>query len=167
MSVFIESHIEFDFTHAVSAAAHDERSGGQGNNIWNGVDFCLQDGAEQLWLEVKSWNAAHIDPRNRGGSRRSFLSKMKSKVFTQEMRNKFIGTTAFLAWTNNFTPAPTRYVLLFQPPHALDAALLVTFQNRIKSQVPNPRVWQQPIYVAVLDLDEWNRRYPEYPARLL
>lgn len=147
--------------------AHDERPGGQGNNIWNGVDFCLQDGAEHLWLEVKSWHPAHINPRNRGGSRRSFLSKMKSKAFTQEMRNKFLGTTAFLAWTDQFVPAPTRFILLFHPPRPLDAALLVTFQNRIKAQVPNLRVWQQPIFVAVLDLDEWNRRYSEYPARLL
>ena len=92
---------------------------------------------------------------------------MKSKVFALEMRNKFLGTTAFLAWTNTFTSAPTRFVLLFQPPHPLDAALLVTFQNRIKSQVPNLQVWHEPIFVAVLDLEEWNRRYPDYPARLL
>ena len=95
------------------------------------------------------------------------MTSYKSKAYTQEMRNKFLGTTAFLAWTNNFMPAPTRYILLFQPPRPLDAALLVTFQSRIKSQVPNLRVWHEPISVAVLDLDEWNRRYPDYPARLL
>ena len=167
MSVFVESRIEFDFTRAASAVQHDKPAPGHGNNVWPGVDFCLQDDLEQLWLEVKSWHPAHFAPKDRGGSRRSFLSKMKSKVFTQEVRNKFLGTTAFLAWTNSFAPAPTRFILLFQPPRPLDAALLVTFQNRIKSQVPNLRVWQQPIYVAVLDLAEWNCRYPEYPARLL
>ena len=167
MIVFLEDDVEFDFTRAVSVIAHDERPGGQGNNIWKGVDFCLQDGPDQIWLEVKSWNPAHIAPRSRGGSRRSFLSKMKSRAFTQEVRNKFLCTTAFLAWTGAFTLAPTRFILLFQPPRPLDAALLVTFQSRIKSQVPNLKAWHQPIYVAVLDLDEWNRRYPEYPARLL
>ncbi len=167
MSVFIESRIEFDFTRAAAVAPHDKSAPGHGNNIWPGVDFCLQDGAEQLWLEVKSWHPAHIAARNRGGSRRSFLSKMKSKAFTQEMRNKFLGTTAFLAWTDQFALAPTRFILLFQPPRPLDAALLVTFQSRIKAQVPNLRTWQQPIFIAVLDLGEWNRRYPDYPARLL
>lgn len=167
MSVFVESRIEFDFTRAISAVQHDKPAPGHGNSVWPGVDFCLQDGVEQLWLEVKSWHLAHIAPRSRGGSRRSFPSKIKSKAFTQEMRNKFLGTTAFLAWTNNFTLAPTRYILLFQPPRPLDAALLVTFQSRIKAQVPNLSAWAEPVFVAVLDLDEWNRRYPEYPARLL
>ncbi len=167
MSVFVESRIAFDFTRAAGTVQHDKPAPGHGNSVWPGVDFCLQDGAEQLWLEVKSWHPMHIAPRSRGGSRRSFLSKIKSNVFTQEMRNKFLGTTAFLAWANSFVPAPTRFILLFQPPRPLDAALLVTFQNRIKLQVPNLRVWHQPIFVAVLDLAEWNRRYPDYPARLL
>ena len=97
----------------------------------------------------------------------SFICKMKSKSFTKEMRDKFLGTTAFLTWRGIFPPAPTRFVLLFQPPRPLDSALLVTFQTRIKSQIPNLSLWQEPIYVAVLDLAEWNRRYPQYPARLL
>ena len=167
MSVFVESRIEFDFSQAINAVQHDKPAPGHGNSVWPGVDFCLQDGAEQFWLEVKSWDPAHLAPKDRGGNRRSFLCKLKSKAFMSEMRSKFLGTTAFLAWTNNFTPAPTRFVLLFQPPRPLDAALLVTFQSRIKAQVPNLRAWQQPIFVAVMDLDEWNRRYPEYPARLL
>ena len=167
MSVFIERRIEFDFTHAVSAAPHDARLGGHGNDKWPGVDFCIQDGQEWIWLEVKSWDPTHIVAKERGGSRWSFICKMKSKAFTQEMRNKFLGTTAFLAWRNIFPLAPTRFILLFQPPHALDSALLVTFQSRIKSQVANLKTWQEPIYAAVLDLAEWNRRYSAYPAKLL
>ena len=167
MSVHVESGIEFDFTQAVSVIAHDKRPGGQGNNIWKGVDFCPQDGPEHLWLEVKSWHPTQVAATRRGGTRWSFICKMKSKAFATEILYKFLGTTAFLAWTNNFTLAPTRYILLFQPPHPLDAALLVTFQSRIEKQVSRPKIWYQPIYVAVLDLDEWNRRYPDYPARQL
>lgn len=167
MSVFIESRIEFDFTRAVSAVPHDKPAPGHGNSLWPGVDFCIQEGTDWLWLEVKSWDPAPILPKDRGGSRWSFLCKMRSKEFAKEARGKFLGTTAFLAWSNRLPLAPTRYILLFEPPRPLDAALLVTFQTRLKPQVPDLAVWAAPVFVAVLDLAEWNRRYPDYPARLL
>ena len=167
MSVFIESRIEFDFTQAASVTPHDARPGGHGNSVWPGVDFCIEDYGEWIWLEVKSWDPTHVPAKDRGGMRWSFICKMKSKTFTKEVREKFLGTTAFLAWRDTFPLAPTRFILLFQPPHTLDAALLVTFQSRVKSQIPNLRSWAEPVFVAVLDTIEWNRRYPQYPARLL
>lgn len=167
MSVFVESRIEFDFTNATSATQHDQPVPGHGNSVWPGVDFCVHEGPEWIWLEVKNWNPVHLATKNRGGNRWSFISKLKNKSFTKEIRDKFLGTTAFLAWRDIFPLAPTRFVLLFEPPHTLDAALLVTFQSRIKVQIPNLKTWREPIYVAVLDLAEWNRRYPDYPARLL
>ncbi len=167
MSVFIESRIEFDFTSAAAAVQHDKPAPGHGNSIWPGVDFCVDDGGEWIWLEVKSWDPAHIPAKDRGGMRWSFICKMKSKTFTKEIRDKFLGTTAFLAWRDIFPLAPTRFILLFQPPHTLDSALLVTFQSRVNSQIPSLRLWAEPVSVAVLDTAEWNRRYPQYPARLL
>ncbi len=167
MSVYIESRIEFDFTNAVSVVPHDARVGGHGNSVWPGVDFCIEEPPDWVWLEVKNWDPTHIPPQDRGGNRWSFICKMKSRAFTKEIREKFLGTTSFLAWRSIFPLAPTRFILLFQPPHTLDSALLVTFQSRVKSQVPNLTIWTQPIFVAVLDLTEWNQRYPQYPARLL
>ena len=163
----MRDRIEFDFTRAVSAVRHDGSAPGHSNSVWPGVDFCIEEPPEWIWLEVKSWDPTHIPARDRGGSRWAFICKMKSKLFTKDMREKFLGTTAFLAWRNLLPLAPTRFILLFQPPRALDSALLVTFQSRIKSQVPNLALWQEPVFVAVLDLAEWNRRYPQYPARLL
>ena len=167
MSVFVESRIEFDFTQAASVVPHDGRPAGQGNSVWPGVDFCIEEPPDWIWLEVKNWDPTHFAAKDRGGSRWSFLCKMRSKSFTKDIRDKFLGTTSFLAWRGILPVAPTRFILLFQPPRPLDSALLVTFQSRIKSQVPNLTLWQQPIFVAVLDLVEWNRRYPQYPARLL
>jgi hypothetical protein len=167
VSVFAESSIEFDFTNATVAIAHDKPAPGHGNSVWPGVDFCIGDPPGWIWLEVKSWNPTHIPAKDRGGSRWSFISKLKSKSFTKEIRDKFLGTTAFLTWRGSLPLAPTTFILLFEPPHMLDAALLVTFQSRLKAQIPNLKAWQEPIYVAVVDLAEWNRRYPEYPARLL
>ncbi len=167
MSVFIESRIKLDFSNAVRVVPHDGRAGGQGNSVWPGVDFCIEEGPEWIWLEIKNWDPAHIPAKDRGGSRWSFICKMKSKAYAKEMRNKFLGTTAFLAWKGIFPLAPTRFILLFEPPRPLDSALMVTFQSRVRSQVPDLTFWAQPIFVAVLDLAEWNRRYPQYPARLL
>lgn len=167
MSVFVESRIKFDFTNAAGVVGHDKPAPGHGNSIWPGVDFCIEEASEWIWLEVKSWDPMHIPAKDRGGLRWSFMCKMKSKVYAKEIREKFLGTTAYLTWRDIFPLAPIRYILLFQPPHPLDAALLSTFQTRVGSQIPNLSRWAQPIFVAVLDVDEWNLRYPDYPARLL
>lgn len=167
MSVFIESRIEFDFANAISITEHDKPAPGHGNSVWPGVDFCIEEATDWVWLEVKSWDPTHIAPKDRGGSRWSFICKMRSKPFTKDMRNKFLGTTAFSAWRGIFAPAPTRYVLLLQPPAPLDSALLGALQTRMRSHVPNRTAWAQPVWVAVLDLTGWNLRFSQYPARLL
>lgn len=89
---------------------------------------------------------------------------MRSKEFTAEVRGKFLGTSAYLAWTNQFPSTRVRYILVFEPPQPLDAALLVTQSTALRSQIPNLRKWSQPISVAVLTMAEWNMRFPDYPA---
>jgi hypothetical protein len=167
VSVLTESSIEFDFTQAISVIEHDRPAPGHGNSTWPGVDFCITEQGGWIWLEVKNWDPTYIAPNRRGGSRWSFVSKMRSKSFSRDMRNKFLGTTAFLAWRGLFAPVSMQLVLLFQPPQPLDTALLVTLQTRMSSLVPNLSVWTHPIYVSVLDLTEWNLRYRQYPARLI
>jgi hypothetical protein len=164
VSVVVESHIEFDFTNAISVTKHDKQSG-HGNSNWDGVDFCIEDVDGSLWLEVKSWDFSQIAPHRRGGQQRSFVHKMRSSAYTKELRAKFLGTTAYLAWTNQFQPTPTRFIMVFEPPRSIDAALLVTQNTHLKSQLPNLVKWSQPITAAVLPLSEWNTRFPDYPAR--
>jgi hypothetical protein len=166
VSVWVERQMEFDLTAAVSVTKHDAQ-GGRGNNLWPGVDFRIEQPSEWIWLEVKSWDPTHIQAKDRGGTRWSFICKMRSKVYTKEMRGKFLGTSAFLAWTNALPLATTRYVLLFQPPQPLDSALLGTLMTRLQSQIPNLPIWAAPITVSVLNLEQWNVRFPQYPARLL
>jgi hypothetical protein len=166
VSVYVESNIEFDFSRAVRVTEHDKPTG-HNNNIWPGVDFCIEEPLEWIWLEVKCWAPGHIAPRRRGGSRWSFLCKMRSNVYAQEMRSKFLGTTAFLAWMHAFPLAPTTFVLLFEPPHPMDSALIGSRITRMRQLVVNRAPWVQPIHVAVLTLHDWNARFPHYPARLL
>jgi hypothetical protein len=166
VSVLVESNIEFDFSRATQVIEHDKQAG-DGNSVWPGVDFRIEDPPGWIWLEVKSWDPTHIAPARRGGTRWSFICKMKSKPFAAEMRNKFLGTTAFLAWTNAFPLSDTRYIILFVPPKPLDKALLGTHNQLLRGHFPKTAPWAQPIRVSVLTIAEWNLRFPQYPAHLL
>ena len=174
MSLYVESGIEFDFSSAKTLIEHDKTSPTypvgrvSGSAIWPGVDFLIEEASgEWIWLEVKSWNPSRIDPERRGGSRRSFICKMKSAKFSLEMREKFLGTTAFLAWKNEFTPATTRFILLFEPPKPLDSALLGSQNLKMRGLIPNRRDWVKPIYASVMTLREWNLRFRDYPSKVI
>ncbi len=174
MSLFVESGIEFDFTRALTVLPHDSPltgplgfSSSDGNTTWPGVDFRIENANGWIWLEVKSWEPGRVAPKRRGGNRRSFSSKMRSKVFGQEMRGKFLGTSAYLAWGSQFLIAPTRFILLFEPPTPLDEALLGPFMDILAEQFSVPRKWQGNITVAAMSLSQWNRRFPDYPARIV
>lgn len=170
--LFVESNIEFDFSAALRVMKHDKpidpaHPEQQGNTNWPGMDFCIEEAAGWIWLEVKSWDPTHIAPQRRGGNRWSFICNMRSDIYAKDMRNKFLGTTSFLAWTNTFPLAPTKVVMLFQPPRPMDSALVGSRSLRMRGHIPNRSLWQKPILVSVLTVDEWNLRFPLYPARLL
>ena len=61
------------------------------------------------------------------------------------------------------------FTLLFEPPHPIDDALILTFGHKVKQQLMPPKalVWRRRIEVGALTLAEWNRRFPDYPASLL
>ncbi|HLO98080.1 MAG TPA: hypothetical protein VK171_05760, partial [Fimbriimonas sp.] len=117
---------------------------------------------------VKSWDPAVIlPPKRRGGAQRSFVSKMKSQPFADEMRGKFWGTTSYLSWTGSFQPSDVVFVLLLQPPRPVDKALLGTLQTRIRSLFPGTNPWTHTLAVAVMDVTDWNASFPNYAARVI
>lgn len=157
----VESQIEFDFSAARSVFEHDTTSSkcqgtssADGNTFWPGVDFRVEDDRGWIWLEVKNW---------RGRMRGSFASKLKSRPFADEMRGKFLGTAAYLAYSGTFVPAPIRYVLLFKPPTTPDEALLATFQDLVRAEMSAPR--RLNISVYVWNLNTWNHEFPDYQAK--
>ena len=176
MSGYVESNIEFDFTNAHSVLEYEGlltalpgASPTQRNTFWPGIDFHIEETpGEAIWLEVKNWNPTFLAAKDRGGNRCSFLSKMKSDRFATEMRGKFLGTSSFFAWDGRIVPSTVRFILLFEPPHPLDSALTLTFGHKVKQQLMPPKVlaWRGRIEVSALTLAEWNRRFPDYPARL-
>lgn len=156
----VESGIEFDFSSATEVHEHDRtvpncsgNTSADGNNAWPGVDFRIRDDDGWIWLEVKHW------PRGPG----RFAGKMKSKAFALEVRDKFLGTTAHLAWRGQFTAVNVRYILLFQPPPTADPALLTPFADLIRRALPVAHV--QAVRLALMSLDEWTQRFEAYPAR--
>ncbi len=162
MRIERESGIEFDFSNAVSCSKHDAV-----NHVWPGVDFLVEEPARWIWLEVKNWEPAALPPRRRGGQRWSFLSKMKSNAFfAGELRAKFIGTSAFLALTDQHPVKDIVYIILLESPR-FDSALKLHATTRMRGLIPRSGPWFVRVEVAVVDLGDWNSLFSGYPATAL
>ncbi len=162
MTPYNESGIEFDFTAAVRHSKHDAI-----NRYWPGVDFILEEVHRSIWLEVKNWEPASLPPRRRGGQRKSFLSKMRSsRFFTETLRAKFLGTTAFLTLSGVHPPSEILYVILLESPR-LDSALMLHATTRMRGLLPARGPWSVAIGVVVVNLAHWNVNFAIYPARLI
>ena len=168
-SVFVESGIEFDFTKALFVKEHDKPLSptSDGNTIFGGVDFRIEDAQGLLWIEVKSWHLSRFSSKDRGGQTRSFLAKMQSKSLPLTIRSKFLGTTAFYAWNAIPLPEKLRFVILLEPPRSQDMALMVAFQDRMRSKMNPPRSWRLKLTLNVVTLAGWNLYFSDYPAHLL
>ena len=164
--IVTESGIAFDFSKAKSFRKHDAV-----NTFWPGVDFEIElfDGPF-IWLEVKNWEPSDLSPQRRGGQRWSFLCKMRSKSFFTAMREKFLGTSCYLGLTQNHPQTDILYIVLLESPR-LSPALLSHTTTRMRGLIPaqggKTTKWQVGIQVAVMTVAEWNRRFPEYPARIV
>jgi hypothetical protein len=158
-----ESKIEFDFDVARQVHTHDMKCQCVGNyrrddnSLWPGIDFRIEDAAGWLWLEVKNWR---ISARN------SYSRKMQSEAFAREMREKFLGTAAFLASRKDpdALPRPLTLVFLFQPPHGADPGLRGIGYELIRNQI-HTALTPLNISLAVVDVSIWNQRFPDYPAK--
>ena len=120
MPLYIESGIAF--TLPGTSVKHDAD-----NAAWPGVDFIIDEpsSATTIWVEIKNWEPSDIKPRRRGGARRSYLAKMKSDRFYNEiLRTKFLGTSAFLYHTGCQSSKPILYIALQESPLSNDAHLL-------------------------------------------
>lgn len=160
--IYQESGIEFDLSAGVSHSKHDAVS-----TFLPAVDFLIEEPTRWIWLEVKNWEPSTLAPSKRGGARWSFLCKLKSKhFFNEELRGKFLGTSTFLVLTGNHPVAAITYVILLESPK-LDAALKLHATQRMRQLLRPQYPWVHPVNVAVLDLAEWNLRFPAYPARRL
>lgn len=158
MSGLIESRIRFDFSLAPWHEKHDAI-----NTVWPAVDFRIEEPDQWIWLEVKNWEPSTLPARHRGGQRRSFLAKLKSSTFYEQLRSKFLGTSSYLLHTGQVPDKYVSYVILLESPK-LDPALKLHANQRMTQQI-RPRIaWNNGIGVAVVDLSDWNERFGMYSA---
>ena len=164
MRIVEESGIEFDFTNAASLALHDRaRPTGEGNGTWPGVDFRVDEGARELWIEVKSW-VRKTQPE-RVAAEKEFPKVLASEDLRVWIVDKFLGTTAFLAWTGTFAPKEVIYVVLFDSSRRDRTALLVSFKDRLRASFPKTSPWTHRIDYVVLDLETFQTVFPHFPCR--
>ncbi len=162
-----ESEIEFDFSAAHTCDKHDET-----NKVLDAVDFILDEPTRSVWLEVKNFEGKSIAPRMRGGARRKFLAKMRVQngFYRDELRAKFVGTAAFFWLTSVPFSKPVVYVVLLESPR-FDSALKLHAKEMMRKLIPTRgshlAPWAHKVTVAVVDVTEWNLRFPDYPARVL
>ena len=167
MSVYTESGIAFDFSAAVSHQKHDAPLV---NQVWEGVDFIIEEPDRWIWLEVKNWEPSTMLPRERSGARRTFLAKMRpvNGFFTQVLRAKFVGTVAFLCLTGAAPTKKVLYVMLLESPK-LDSAMKTRAGDIMRSQIPKKGPlnvpWRIRVSVLVLSLADWQSTFVQYPAQ--
>lgn len=159
-----ESGIEFDLTAARSACRHDSVPG-HGNRRWPGVDFCVEDADGLLWIEVKNWWPPGLPPHRRGPSRRSFLCSLRNGVLSRRLRDKLLGTTAYLTWIQRPPAEDLRFVVVLEPVQEVDCALLLALNDKLSSFARGP--WAYQITCSAMNVEQWNARFPEYTARLV
>ena len=154
-----ESDLSFDFSAAALCDKHDTT-----NTVFPGVDFIVEETGRQIWLEVKNWEGASVPARRRGGQRRAFLARMKSKTyFSDVLRTKFIGTCAYMTLTNTPPTKEILFIALLESPR-IDSALLSHVNTRLRGLIARPRIWHLPISAVVVNLAEWQARFPQYPT---
>ncbi len=163
-----ESDLLFDFSAALRCDKHDAT-----NTVFPGVDFIVKEIDRQIWVEVKNWEGASIPASRRGGQRRSFLAKLNSRVYFKEtLRAKFIGTCAYLALTDAPLREDVVYIALLESPR-MDSALMLQATTRLRNLVKRDPLWYFTdangnrvailVNAVVLNVSEWNARFPQYP----
>lgn len=165
MSIFREPPFEFDFTAAPACFRHDEPLPHDGNNVWPGVDFSVQEHSRQLWIEVKSWSfKAILKKAERHKASRDWRLKVASDSLRDAIVAKFIGTTAYLHWSGIGLPERVDYIVLLEPPNRSSRPLLGPLRDRLRDEFKkaNSRPWGTKISYEVVDLNGFRARCPRY-----
>jgi hypothetical protein len=153
MSEWQEGGLKLQFKTDTVVFKHDGKSGinqaqgnipVDGNSVWPGVDFRIENGGYWIWLETKEWPARSEND----------LADITHEAFALKMRAKFLGTIAYLAWIDKFDHKPVRLVFLFERNSGADLALRVAFQDNMKRMLKFPKGFDCKI--IVMNVTQWN-----------
>ena len=157
MSIYVESGFRFDFSAAQGCVIHDKAEPHDGNTFWSGVDFRIFEPNCEIWIEVKSWRLGRVaDQTERKRRSADFNSKFLSDriiEFRDDIVNKFLGTTSYLAWSGKGVPERVQYVVFLEPPNTSSQPLLESFQLQLRDEFKNAqaRSWggASPIKLSI------------------
>jgi hypothetical protein len=158
---FTESSIQFtlDPKADIQLTEHEKQ---QDHSRFPGVDYRFKFETNEvkvhLWLEIKRWSDNPEDYEQK-------TIEGQTETFIQSLRNKFAGTTAYLAWTGQFELLDVTCVFLLEPPHGFDSALLGSRYQTMTTKLNGFRfdpdgTWNKQIKFVVVTLDQWNKIYP-------
>ena len=156
MPTVVESGIEFSYAAPASFVKLDV--GDHSRSGWKGVDFVIDEGKAWIWLEVSNYRYDRL--------RHIRISNMNRNRLFDELLGKYLGTTSFLAHKGDFVCKPLLYALILEVP-SFDSSLLNASLDRMRNYVRPSGPWKCPVQAAVMNLESWNDRFPEYEARRL
>ena len=169
MAILTESGIQFDFGDTRVIVPYDPNrleDEMDSAHPWKNIDFRIQISEnEWIWLEVKCL-PNNIPPEHRQKQEEHFLEKLNSGQLVSELRNKFLGTTAYLSWSKEFHLVKTHYICLLEAPGVLNIAHLKTLNDQLSRDIPNLG-WAVELSTIVLDLKLWNKRFSHFKAQKL
>ncbi len=156
-------NIGFDFSSALDVFEPHELANLYSDYL-SDVDFVVEEDKKLICLEYKNSNIESAD------NPRAFYQKLVEEKFWNKMAKKFYGTM-FLVWACNKNPTdkPVQYVLLIEGNPGTDDALKKRAAMKMMGQLPFKYRARNEIRRKVIDefllmdLKEWEEKYPQYP----
>jgi hypothetical protein len=166
-----EGDLAFTFDDAVSVDRFDdERTHGMGHiKSMKRVDFVVAFQHMTWLIEVKDPENRNIPSYRVTAERENFRRKMRSEtLYRRELAPKLKDTLIYLALAHRSPTNDIIYVSVLSVTR-LDAAMLLTAQNKLKQlcYLPGPfrRPWPSNFDVLVVNMAAWNTKLKPHSIR--
>lgn len=158
---------KFDFSNAVSVFEPHELANLYSEYL-SDVDFVVEEEEKLICLEYKNGNIKNAH------NPKAFQDKIAGEEFWKKMAKKFYGTM-FLVWAcnKNQKEKEVQYVLLMESGLGWDEAAKKRLTMRMLSCLPFKYQTRSEIQRKVIDefclmdLKEWEEKYPQYPIEII
>ena len=146
----------------------DDRTHGL-SHVMKKIDFIVQSQLQTWLIEVKDPDNTKIPAAHVATNQASFRKKMRSgTLYSRELAPKLKDTLVYLALAHRVPTNEIRY-LVFLGVAKLDAAMLLTAQDRLKKLcfLPGPfqKPWVSGFNVMVFNMESWNRNLAPHSVR--
>ncbi len=163
---FNEGDLVFAFDDGLAVRKFDGPDHGM-SHFLKAVDFVVESDTEITLIEVKDPGSPDIPDRHRAAQDARNLEKVRTgELFNAELAPKLKDSLFYLYLRRQLPDKDLRYLILLSFGR-LDVALLMNAQDRLRRACAcpeNPEMWQRRYAVALLTLEEWNRRFPGMPV---